>query len=60
MNLLDEFIENSNAEAEDCAFPNDASSLRNLLSILIDLNDEWITGNRGSSVKSETISSDSG
>ena len=42
------------------AFPNDASLLRLAGSILIDINEEWITGNRYLSVKSEMISLDTG
>ena len=42
------------------AFPNDASLLRLDGSILIDINEEWITGNRYLSVKSEMISLDTG
>ncbi len=42
------------------AFPNDASLLRLTGSILIDINEEWITGNRYLSVKSEMISLDTG
>lgn len=38
------------------AFPNDASLLRLAGSILIDINDEWIAGNRYLSVKNERIS----
>jgi len=40
------------------AFPNDASLLRLTGSILIDINEEWITGNRYLSVKGEIISLD--
>jgi transposase-like protein len=40
------------------AFPNDASLLRLAGSILIDINEEWITGNRYLSGKSEMISLD--
>jgi transposase-like protein len=40
------------------AFPNDASLLRLAGSILIDINEEWITGNRYLSVKNEMISPD--
>jgi transposase-like protein len=40
------------------AFPNDASLLRLAGSILIDINEDWITGNRYLSVKSEMISLD--
>jgi len=40
------------------AFTNDASLLRLAVSILIDINEEWITGNRYLSVKSEMISLD--
>jgi transposase-like protein len=40
------------------AFPNDASLLRLSGSILIDINEEWITGNRYLSVKNEMISLD--
>jgi transposase-like protein len=40
------------------AFPNDASLLRLAGSILIDINEEWITGNWYLSVKSEMISLD--
>ena len=40
------------------AFPNDASLLRLTGSILIDINEEWITGNRYLSVKNEMISLD--
>lgn len=40
------------------AFPNDASLLRLAGSILIDINEEWLTGNRYLSVKSEMISLD--
>jgi transposase-like protein len=40
------------------AFPNDASLLRLAGSILIDINEEWITGNRYLSVKNEMISLD--
>lgn len=42
------------------AFPNDASLLRLAGSILIDINEEWITGNRYLSVKNEMISVDTG
>jgi len=42
------------------AFPNDASLLRFDGSIFIDINEEWITGNRYLSVKSEMISLDKG
>ena len=42
------------------AFPNDASLLRLAGSILIDINEEWITGNRYLSVKNEMISLDTG
>jgi transposase-like protein len=42
------------------AFPNDASSFRLAGSILIDINEEWITGNLYLSVKSEMISLDTG
>jgi len=42
------------------AFPNDASLLRLAGLILIDINEEWITGNRYLSVKSEMISLDTG
>jgi len=42
------------------AFPNDASWFRLVSSILIDINEEWITGNRYLSVKSEMISLDTG
>jgi transposase-like protein len=42
------------------AFPNDTSLLRLAGSILIDINEEWITGNRYLSVKSEMISLDTG
>ena len=40
------------------AFPNDASLLRLAGSIIIDINEDWITGNRYLSVKSEMISLD--
>jgi len=40
------------------AFTNDASLMRLAVSILIDINEEWITGNRYLSVKSEMISLD--
>jgi transposase-like protein len=40
------------------AFPNDASLLRLAGSILIDINEEWITGNRYLSVKNVMISLD--
>jgi len=40
------------------AFTNDASLLRLAVSILIDINEDWITGNRYLSVKSEMISLD--
>jgi len=40
------------------AFPNDASLLRLAGSILIDINEDWITGNRYLSVKNEMISLD--
>ena len=40
------------------AFPNDASLIRLAGSILIDINEEWITGNRYLSVKNEMISLD--
>jgi len=40
------------------AFPNNASLFRLAGSILIDINEEWITGNRYLSVKSEMISLD--
>jgi transposase-like protein len=42
------------------AFTNDASLLRLAGSILVDINEEWITGNRYLSVKSEMISLDTG
>jgi transposase-like protein len=42
------------------AFPNDASLLRLAGSILIDIHEEWITGNRYLSVKNEMISLDTG
>jgi putative transposase len=42
------------------AFPNDASLHRLADPILIDINEEWITGNRYLSVKSEMISLDKG
>jgi transposase-like protein len=42
------------------AFPNDASLLRLAVSILIDINEDWVTGNRYLSVKSEMISLDTG
>ena len=42
------------------AFPNDASLLRLAGSILIDINEEWITGNRYLSVKSEMFSWNTG
>ena len=42
------------------AFPNDASLLRLTGSILIDINEEWITGNRYLSVKNVMISLDTG
>lgn len=42
------------------AFPNDASLLRLAGSILIDINEEWITGNRYLSVMNEMISLDTG
>jgi hypothetical protein len=42
------------------AFTNDASLLRLAVSILIDINEEWITGNRYLSVMSEMISLDTG
>jgi len=40
------------------AFPNDASLLRLAGSILIDINEDWITGNRYLFVKNEMISLD--
>lgn len=40
------------------AFTNDASLLRLAVSILIDINEEWVTGNRYLSAKSEMISLD--
>ena len=40
------------------AFPNDTSLLRLAGSILIDINEEWINGNRYLSVKIEMISLD--
>ena len=40
------------------AFTNDASLMRLAVSILIDINEDWITGNRYLSVKSEMISLD--
>jgi transposase-like protein len=40
------------------AFPSDASLLRLAGSILIDINEEWITGNRYLSLKNEMISLD--
>jgi len=40
------------------AFPSDDSLLRLAVSILIDINEEWITGSRYLSVKSEIISLD--
>jgi transposase-like protein len=42
------------------AFTNDTSLLRLAGSILVDINEEWITGNRYLSVKSEMISLDRG
>jgi transposase-like protein len=42
------------------AFPNDASLLGLSGSILIDINEEWITGKWYLSVKSEMISLDTG
>lgn len=42
------------------AFPSDASLLRLASSILIDINEEWITGNRYLSVMSEMIFLDTG
>jgi transposase-like protein len=42
------------------AFPNDASLLRLAGSILIDINEEWIMGNRYISVMNEMISRDTG
>ena len=42
------------------AFPNEASLIRLAGSILIDINEEWVTGNRYLSVKSEMISLDTG
>ena len=42
------------------AFTNDTSLLRLAGSILLDINEEWITGNRYLSVKSEMISLDRG
>jgi putative transposase len=42
------------------AFTNDASLLRLAVSILIDINEEWITGNRYLSVMNEMISLDTG
>jgi transposase-like protein len=42
------------------AFTNDASLLRLAVSILIDINEEWITGNRYLSGKSEMICPDTG
>jgi putative transposase len=42
------------------ASPNDASLLRLAGSILIDIKEGWITGNRYLSVKSEMISLDTG
>ena len=39
-------------------FPSDASLLRLVGSILIDINEEWITGSRYLSLKSEMISLD--
>jgi transposase-like protein len=47
----------SNAEEKkNGAFPNEASLLRLVGSILIDINEEWITDKRYLSVKSEMIS----
>ena len=40
------------------AFPNEDSLLRLTVSILIDINEDWITGNRYLSVKNEMISLD--
>jgi transposase-like protein len=40
------------------AFTNDPSLLRLAVSILIDINEEWITGNRYLSVKNEMICPD--
>jgi hypothetical protein len=42
------------------AFTNDTSLLRLAVSILIDINEEWIMGNRYLSVMSEMISLDTG
>jgi transposase-like protein len=42
------------------AFTNDASLLRLAVSILIDTNEDWITGNRYLSMKSEMITLDTG
>lgn len=40
------------------AFPNEESLIRLAVSILVDINEEWITGNRYLSVKNEIISLD--
>ena len=48
------------AFTNDGGFTNDASLLRLATSILIDINEEWITGNRYLSVKSAMISLDTG
>ena len=42
------------------AFPNEESLIRLAVSILININEEWITGNRYLSVSSEIISLDTG
>jgi transposase-like protein len=42
------------------AFTNESSLLRLAVSILIDINEEWITDNRYLSVKNEMISPDTG
>jgi transposase-like protein len=42
------------------AYTNDASLLRLAVSIFIDINEEWITGNRYLSVINEMISLDTG
>lgn len=59
------FLERVNKELKrrsrkNGAFPNDASLFRLAGSIPIDINEEWITGNRYLSMKSEMISLDTG
>jgi len=51
-----ESIRNINAGVKKCAFPNEASLLKLAGSILIDISEESIAGNRYLSINSDIIS----